>query len=773
MTELPKQLIAALGDRYTIERELGRGGMAVVYLARDIKHDRQVALKVLSPELAHAVRAERFLREIQIAAKLTHPHILPLHDSGESAGFLFYVMPYVEGESLRDRLVREKQLPVEDAVRVTRDVAEALSYAHARGVVHRDIKPENILLSEGGAVVADFGIARALRAAGGGTAAEGGLALGTPTYMSPEQASGGGEADGRSDIYSLGCVVHEMLVGHPPYAGDTAQELLARHTLDPVPNVRTARPGVPRAIERAVAKALAKVPADRFATASEFAAALTILPRRLPVYATVGLLVLVAGAIVVKQTVLRSPAEQSVAVLPFVNMSGDTGNEYFSDGMTEDLIDALTHVSRLRIPARTSSFAFKGKSVPILDIGKQLNVAHVVEGSVRRAGSALRVTAQLINVADGYHLWSEHYEREIRSARDIFAVQDEISRAIVAALRVQLAAPADTAPVPRSTANLEAYELYLKGRYFWNQRGKDPTLKAIAYFTQAIAKDSGYALAYSGLADAYLIACEFFYAPCPDVGAQALAAAQTAVRLDDGLAEAHASLARVEHSGMMDHPDFVAAEREYRRALQLNPRYALAHSWYGYMLNRTDPARGDEAVAQAREGQRLDPLSPPMNHNLAVTLGAQGRYDEALKYETTAAELAPDWAYSHVTLGGLYQNKRMLTRAMAEYQRAAALGATPVELAALGQLYGLTGHRTEALKILHGILGMRRTPMNWVRLALIYAGLGDKDHALDALEQARQGGNRFGDGIRHSVVWDPLRSDPRFAEFLKKLGKEP
>ena len=387
MPGIPGPLQQALAARYTIERELGRGGNAVVYLARDIKHDRQVALKVLSPELAHAVRTERFLREIQIAAKLTHPHILMLIDSGEAEHFLYYVMPYVAGESLRERLNREKRLRVEDAVRITQDVAEALGYAHAEGVVHRDIKPENILLSAGGAVVADFGIAQALSAAGEQRVTDGGLAVGTPAYMSPEQASDGEAMDGRSDVYSLGCVLYEMLAGHPPYRGDTAQEILARHALDPIPG-RAARPGVPRAVERAIAKALAKVPADRFATAIAFAGALAAPRRRVAAYVAVGLLVLGGAAVIAQQTLLRAPPEQSVAVLPFVNLSGDSTQEYFSDGVTEELINALTQVAGLRVPARTSSFAFKGKNTDIRDIGRRLDVATVLEGSIRRSGAA-------------------------------------------------------------------------------------------------------------------------------------------------------------------------------------------------------------------------------------------------------------------------------------------------------------------------------------------------------------------------------------------------
>jgi TolB-like protein/tRNA A-37 threonylcarbamoyl transferase component Bud32 len=474
-----ERLRIALAGRYTIERELGRGGNAIVYLAHDPKHGRQVALKVLLPELALSVRAERFLREIQIAAQLTHPHILPLYDSGAAEGILYYVMPYVEGESLRDRLQREPQLPLADALQIAREVADALSYAHQHDVIHRDIKPENILLHAGHALVADFGIARALAAADSQTATQTGIVVGTPVYMSPEQAMGNKAIDGRSDVYSLGCVLYEMLAGKPPFAGDTPQEIVAHHVLDPVPPLRKLRREVPPAVEDAILTALAKPPAERFLTADAFTAALADpegqrsgtrwrrvqrASRRtsIRVYAGVGLSVLLLGWWLAAHPLrshagVTATAEQSLAVLPFVNMSGDTANEYLSDGMTEELINALVQIPGLRVPARTSAFVFKGKTEDIRDIGRRLNVARLVEGSVQRAGTRLRVTAQLIDVNDGYHVWSETYDRELR---DVFNMQDELVRAIAGAVQVKLAgAPALER---HATDNVAAYDAYLR-----------------------------------------------------------------------------------------------------------------------------------------------------------------------------------------------------------------------------------------------------------------------------------------------------------------------
>ncbi len=476
--------------------------MATVYLARDRKHGRPVAIKVLRGEIATALGPERFLREIEIAARLTHPHILPLHDSGQVDGFLYYVMPFVEGESLRGRLEREQQLPLEDALQITREVADALSFAHSRDVVHRDIKPENILFQAGHAVVSDFGIARAITAAASGTRTEAGIPIGTPGYMSPEQAAAELHLDGRSDVYSLGCVLYEMLAGGPPFTGPTPQAVLARHSLDPVPALRTVRQAVPLAVEQAVMKALEKMPADRFTTATEFADALRTPPAGRPAPAPA--------------------AAKSIAVLPFANLSPDPENEYFSDGITEEIINALGHLPGLHVAARTSSFAFKGKSTGIGEVGARLRVATVLEGSVRRAGSRVRITAQLVNVADGYHLWSERYDRELD---DIFAIQDAIARTIAHRLELALAGPAGDLLVTPPTESLAAYQLYLKGRYFWNQRGAG-LAKALDCFQQALLLDERFALAHAGVADAYTQLAFYGFRPPREVMPRAKAAAQ-------------------------------------------------------------------------------------------------------------------------------------------------------------------------------------------------------------------------------------------------------
>ena len=770
------RLRSALGDRYRVERELGRGGMAIVLLADDLKHHRKVALKLLQPDLALDIGPARFLQEIAIAARLTHPHILPLHDSGEADGLLYYVMPYVEGESLRDRLRREGRFSLAQALEITRQVGGALSYAHSRGVIHRDIKPENILFEADHAVVSDFGIARAMTAAGGDEWAEAGLVLGTPAYMSPEQTAGA-NVDGRSDIYSLGCVLYEMLAGEPPFAGATAEAVLRRHRTEHPAPLKAMGVSVPQGVAAAIERALAKQPAHRFATAADLTAALgaaasqasSVGPRRRRI-AVAAVLVTVAA---LGAAVLGLPGSgQSVAVLPLVNMTGDPANEFLTDGISEELINAFVQIPRLRVPARTSSFSFKGKDLSLRQIGESLKVANVLEGSIRKAGERLRITTQLVRVADGGSLWSETYDREQPGSADLFAVEEEIAEAIVSALHVRLAGAAGTRVVPRYTANREAHELFLKGRYFFHRRTPEDMNKAIRYFEQAIARDSTYALGYSGLADAYVLAgSDLGYLPPEQVLPNAKTAALGAVALDSTLAEAQTSLARIR---MTVDRDFVASERAYRRAIALKPNYTLAHSWYALMLTRDGTRRFDDAVREGYRAAALDPLSPSMNHNLAIVLIAAARYSEAIVYARKAVELQPDWVTAHMVLGNAYLGNGMLKEARAEYQQTLAAMApsdahVPNVLAGLGHVYAMTGNRPEALEILQRLSTMPRDAQLWRGLAILYGALGEMDSAFAALERARQAGWIFG-SIGTSHAFDPLRADPRFAEFVRKLS---
>jgi serine/threonine-protein kinase len=782
LTDLLARLRAALAQRYTIERQLGRGGMATVYLARDLKHDRLVALKVLHPELAATLGAERFLREIRLAARLQHPNILSVHDSGEAAGQLWFTMPYVEGESLRAWLTREHGISLEDAVRIAGEAAEALDSAHRHGVIHRDVKPENILLSEGHALLADFGIARAV--GGDERLTETGIALGTPDYMSPEQGSGETMLDGRTDVYALGCVLYEMLAGHPPFMGATAREVVARHTRDPVPSLRTSRPDLPAAVEHAVLKALAKAPADRFQTAGAFRDALATAPaataapwweRRAARAAAAAVAVLAVGYFVYTHRSASGgagggpPADgagRSIAVLPFVNLSRDQGDEYFSDGMSEELMTALHAVTGLRVAARTSAFAFRNKNVNASEIGRQLNVGTLLEGTVRRAGTRVRVSAQLINAADGYQLWAEEYERDIK---DVFAVQDDISRAIVRALQVTLGGAPNAPLVRRSTESPEAHDLYLKGRYFFSQRSEPGQLrKSAGYFEQAIRADSLYASAYSGLSDASSVLAIWGYEAPRQGFSRAKAAAQRALRLDSTLAEAHTSLGII---SLYYDWDWVAAEQELTRAIALDPQYGPAHlfqAWYFIITGK--PGEAEREVQRARE---VDPLSVIVNTRVATVFYYGHRFDNAVAQLRKTLKLDSTNSLTYAELARASLGAKRCDAALAA-ARFIPVSLPNPEGAARGAAPALCGHREEGLRALRDVTQQaQRGYVVPTKFAMLYAALGEKDSAFAWLERGYEERDAFMVFMQVEPLYDPVRTDPRFARLVQRVGLAP
>jgi TolB-like protein/Tfp pilus assembly protein PilF/tRNA A-37 threonylcarbamoyl transferase component Bud32 len=789
-----ESLSRALGDSYTVERELLGGAMSRVFVAYDRALGRRVAVKVLSREVAAEVKTERFRLEIQLAARLQHPHIVPLLQSGELSGILYFTMPFIEGESLRARLAREGALPMPDGLRILRHVASALSYAHRQGVVHRDIKPDNVLIADEFALVTDFGVARALSASttsGDDRLTSSGVALGTPAYMSPEQALAEPDIDHRADIYAFGVMAYEVLTGAPPFGGKSAQATLAAHVIQPPENILAKRPDVPPIIAETVMKCLEKKPADRpqnaselvpvldsVATGSPTATSALIVPsapgRRTRSWILAGvaaLLLIPAGYLAVTRSGSRDAAGAaftSVAVLPLENLGGDQTDEYFSDGMTDELANALGKLPGVRVASRTSAYAFKGKTLDPAEIGRRLNVKTFISGQVRRVGPRLRVYAELVNVEDGSSLWSERYERQ---ASDIFSVQDDIARQIAQALQVRLRGPtAQTfASESRGTENLAAFEAQLRARYFLNRRGAENLRLAVAYFDSAIARDPRYARAHSGRATAYALLPEYTDSPPENASALTHKAAATALSIDSTLAEAYTAI------GLSEVHDWKFAEAyvAYRKALALDPQFPTAHQWYGELLFHT--GRTDSSLAQIRTAIELDPLAPINAAAIGYALVVSGRFDEAIAELKKGIELTPALGLHHAMLGDAYLQSGRVALAIPEFETSIRLD-PELELRKgfLAHAYGLSGQTDKATAII-AQLEERQKARGGVGVALTvaYLGLRDREKALTALEQAV---------AEHDIslvtstslvpdrLLDPLRGDPRFKAILRKMN---
>jgi serine/threonine-protein kinase len=666
LSDLSQRLSAALADRYRIERELGRGGMATVFLAEDLKHHRRVAIKVLDPEVAATVGPERFLREIETVARLSHPHVLPLFDSGAASGLLFYVMPYVEGESLRARLTREKQLPLEDSIRIAREVADALSYAHSHGVIHRDIKPENILLEGGHAVVADFGIARAVATARGEKLTATGIVVGTSAYMSPEQAGGSRDLDGRSDVYSLGCVLYEMLSGVPPFAGATVESVAHQHlNVAPRP-ITELRPSVPAAVAAALKQALAKAPADRFNPAALFGEALgraetvpaaaVAGPRQRWVLPLVGSVVVVAivAALWIGRGGREAPLAPAqtrthVAVLPFQNLSVDGPNAYFAGGLHDELLTQLAKVAALRVISRTSVLGYAGTAKPLTQIAAELGVGSVVEGSVQVVDDRLRVNVQLIDAATDEHLWAERYDRTLD---DAFAIQSDVAQHIVTAVGAALTRAEQGRLTAAPTANPEAYRLYLQGREYYARPGELRENLEIAQqlYERALAIDPDFALAHAALSQVHGLTYWLRYDRSAARAARQREEALTALRLAPDLPQAHMAMGMAHYWGRLDHR---RALDEFAIALQGLPNDAELWMLIGFVHRRL--GNWDDVFAAYEKAVGLHPRSAHLFRDLGGnSYQFVRRYAEAVRAYDRALSLAPDLHGAAVVRGITY-----------------------------------------------------------------------------------------------------------------------
>jgi serine/threonine-protein kinase len=649
MTDLEARLASALAGRYRLDREIGEGGMAIVYLAEDLRHHRKVAVKVLRPELAPASGGERFLREIEIAAGLRHPHILPLYDSGEADGLLYYVMPLVEGESLRARLQHERQLPIDDALRYAREVADALSYAHAHGVVHRDIKPENILIESGHAVVADFGIAKAVAAAGATTLTGTGMSIGTPAYMSPEQAAGGGEVDGRSDLYSLACVLYEMLAGQPPFTGPTTETLVRQHIMTSPPPVTQFRPAVPASVSDALMRALAKAPADRFNPVGQFSAALdhsqvTTAPVRAshrrslwPIAAAaVVVLALGGGAWSLLGRRGTPPVEgaspRTIAVLPFDNLSGDSSIAPLILGMHAEMITQLTKLGGLTVTSRSSALQYRGSHKSEREIASELGVATVLTGSAQRSGDQVRFAVSLADAPHGKELWAESYDRPYTAAT-VFAVQGDIARQVAAALRVKLSDKQEQQIARVATSNLEALDFYYRALALWDTRGGPTDSLMERQLERAIALDSGFVAAWSLLAQerSWLLRLSSATDTAP-----AWAAVHRTQVLAPGSLEAALAAGYYRYYAF---GDFAGAIRELAAADSIAPNSSDVLDALALLQRRL--GHFDEAISLLRRASSVDPRNPRILADLGETYGYVARTQEALAALDRALAMAP------------------------------------------------------------------------------------------------------------------------------------
>jgi len=775
-------MIGKIISHYRIIKQLGSGGMGVVYKAEDTKLKRTVALKFLPPELTRDPEAKaRFTREAQAASALEHNNICNIHEIDETeGGQLFIAMACYEGESLKEK-IESGPLKIEDSIDIAMQIAQGLQRAHKKGIVHRDIKPSNIFITHDDVVkIIDFGLAKLT---GRTVLTKEGTTFGTVNYMSPEQTRGE-EIDHRTDIWSLGVILYEMTTGQSPFKGDYEQAVMysiVNEEPEPITGLRT---GVPMGLERIIDKLLAKSPDERYQHTDELLVDLkliaeklesddmrthkaSVLPqKRKKVYLFGSIFAVSLLILVVLYFVLMTPSPQvekkSIAVLPFVDMSPNKDQEYFCDGITEEIINVLTRAERLQVASRTSTFQFKGEGHNIQDIGKELNVQTVLEGSVQKSGNTLRISAQLINVADGYNLWSNKYDSEME---DIFTIQDTITLAIVDKLKLKLLADEKVRLVKHHTKNNEAYDLYLKGRYLWNRRHIVDLEKAITYFEQAIEADSLFAPAYVGMADVYNILGLWAFKRPKEAFTKSKAAAKKALALDNMLGEAHVSMGFIH---MAYDWDWQSAEKEYQRAIELNPSYPMAFLWHA--LHLTVMERLDEAIKEANRGVKLDPLSPLVCMIAGAVFYYAGKNDQAIEKLQSAVELDAYFPLTYYWLGQVYKSTKMYEEATAQFRKALSITNNfNYALGSLGTMYALTKQKDEALRIIDRLNSFSEKGYgSFLARFVISRALGEENQSLQFLESAileREPGLIF---LKPSL-YKGLRGDPRFIEWVKKM----
>ena len=784
---LRDDLQAALGNAYTVERELGGGGMSRLFVCEEVAFGRKVAVKVLAPELAAGVSAERFQREIKLAAQLQHPNIVPVHTAGSAAGLPYYSMPFVDGLSLRGRLERNPGVPMSEALGILKDVARALAYAHDHGVVHRDIKPENILLADEASVVTDFGIAKALHAAKtdapGGTLTQVGTSIGTPAYMAPEQIAGDPATDHRADIYSFGCVAYEVLTGAAPFAHRLPHQLFAAHMGEKPAALADRRPDCPPEIAELVTKCLEKDPANRPQSARDLLRALDSKHtystpvsqpakierggRKLVIGAIAGIAIFSAIAALAfrnKESAGGSDVH-SLAVLPFENVGGDSANAYLADGMADELTTELSKVPGLTLASRTAAFRFRGPNIDIKQVAEDLDVGAVVEGTLRRSGNRMRLTAQLTDAATGRMLWTDTYEQQVD---DVFAVQDSITRSIVQALKVKLSGtPATLASgtTSQGTRNTQAYDLYLRGRYLFGKRGDNSLRQSLRYFDSAIVLDPAFARAYAGLAMSASILPIYAVVSSDSIIPIGIRAAERAIELDPRLADAHLGLA----NNLVFSFRWSEAESHFKQALALDSTNATAHQWYADLLYLTGRPR--ESLPSLRRAVALDPNSAVMRNEIGMALAMRGKFEEALEEMEHVLELDSTFAFGRSNYAILLAETGRVDSAL----KIPLDGSTFSAFARI-KILRRAGQTDEAAGLFRQALAA--TPGNSTNAALrmyLHAAMENADSTVYWLNKAvdKRSGALFATSMPCNPYFRFILDDPRYMQAMQrmKVGK--
>ena len=776
--DLVSRLRAALKDRYAVETEIGSGGMATVYLAEDLAHGRKVAIKVLSPDVAHALGAERFLKEIEVAAGLTHPNILPLFDSGEAHGLLYYVMPYVEEESLRDRLGRERQLPPEEVIRIVGEVADALSYAHDQGLVHRDIKPENILFAAGHAAVADFGIAKGLDAAGGEQLTRTGVTLGTPAYMSPEQAGGAEELDGRSDLYSLGCVAYEMLAGQPPFTATTPQAVMARHAVDPPPELQTVRPDIPAGVSRAVHKALAKVPTDRHSSTRDFAEALRQAnteearaaeatrrrrktQRQRGVWASAVVLAFILGVWVMDA--ITGPAYERLAVLPPTNLLNNPEQERLILGVHDALVGELQKAG-VPVKARTSVMQYRAGTTPIREIAAELGVDALVEPAVHWAQDSVEIDLRLV---DGE---TEEYIADpiVRAgaARNILGLYGELVQEVVGVLQLGLSTEAEARLTRAQPVDPDAYEDYLNGRFHWRSLSPAGLQTAQEYYGSALEKEPDFAQAQAGIAHVWAARQQMGFLPPSEAAPEARAALSRALAMDSAgfYVQFVAGAVRTWVEW-----DWEGGEASFQRALEINPEAAEVRAHYAHLLMML--SRWEECEEEMDRALELDPRNPIVLAFYGQTLNGRAMFPEAIAFFQNALRTAPDNPVAHSGLMTAYRGEGMHREAL-EHAAASLAVFTGENIApSLQAAYRSEGHEVAWRMAAEAFVDVSKETYVLPRtIAVLFDWAGETDQAFEWLERAFEVRDPNLPYLNVLVLSDTLRADPRFRNLQRRMN---